>query len=163
MSGHRNRTAGKWRSEKLLPLRLRVHGATQTHSKLDRFGATLSEFWDDLRSSLKLHQCKYTDCVEVCPVDCFYEGENMLVIHPDEWHRLRRMRSLNARPTPSSRTRTGMEKWLAVNTEYAKKLAEYHPEERVPPTPDFEGEEGKSRKFFSEARARATDREPVST
>ena len=24
------------------------------------------------------------DCVEVCPVDCFYEGENMLVIHPDE-------------------------------------------------------------------------------
>ena len=29
-------------------------------------------------------RCKYTECVEVCPVDCFYEGENMLVIHPDE-------------------------------------------------------------------------------
>jgi ferredoxin len=28
--------------------------------------------------------CKYTDCVSVCPVDCFYEGGNMLVIHPDE-------------------------------------------------------------------------------
>ena len=28
--------------------------------------------------------CKFTDCVAVCPVDCFYEGENMLVIHPDE-------------------------------------------------------------------------------
>lgn len=28
--------------------------------------------------------CKFTDCVEVCPVDCFYEGENTLVIHPDE-------------------------------------------------------------------------------
>ena len=28
--------------------------------------------------------CKHTDCVEVCPVDCFYEGENMLVINPDE-------------------------------------------------------------------------------
>lgn len=28
--------------------------------------------------------CKYTDCVEVCPVDCFYEGPNFLVIHPDE-------------------------------------------------------------------------------
>jgi ferredoxin len=26
-------------------------------------------------------KCKYMDCVEVCPVDCFYEGENMLVIH----------------------------------------------------------------------------------
>jgi ferredoxin len=32
----------------------------------------------------KCIKCKYTDCVEVCPVDCFYEGENMLVIHPDE-------------------------------------------------------------------------------
>ncbi len=29
-------------------------------------------------------KCKYTDCVEVCPVDCFYEGELMLVINPDE-------------------------------------------------------------------------------
>jgi ferredoxin len=29
-------------------------------------------------------KCKYTDCVEVCPVNCFYEGENFLVIHPDE-------------------------------------------------------------------------------
>ena len=29
-------------------------------------------------------KCKLMDCVEVCPVDCFYEGENFLVIHPDE-------------------------------------------------------------------------------
>ncbi len=29
-------------------------------------------------------KCKYTDCVAVCPVDCFYEGENFLVINPDE-------------------------------------------------------------------------------
>jgi ferredoxin len=29
-------------------------------------------------------QCKYTDCVSVCPVDCFYEGANMLVIHPEQ-------------------------------------------------------------------------------
>lgn len=29
-------------------------------------------------------RCKYTDCVEVCPVDCFHEGPNMLVINPDE-------------------------------------------------------------------------------
>ena len=29
-------------------------------------------------------KCKFQDCVEVCPVDCFYEGENMLVFHPDE-------------------------------------------------------------------------------
>ena len=29
-------------------------------------------------------KCKLTDCVEVCPVDCFYEGENMLAINPEE-------------------------------------------------------------------------------
>ena len=29
-------------------------------------------------------KCKYTDCVEVCPVDCFHEGENFLVIDPEE-------------------------------------------------------------------------------
>jgi len=29
-------------------------------------------------------RCKYTDCVEVCPVDCFREGENFLVIDPEE-------------------------------------------------------------------------------
>ncbi len=32
----------------------------------------------------KCIKCKFTDCVEVCPVDCFYEGDNMLVINPDE-------------------------------------------------------------------------------
>jgi ferredoxin len=34
-----------------------------------------------LQSCIK---CKYTDCVEVCPVDCFYEGPNFLAIDPDE-------------------------------------------------------------------------------
>jgi ferredoxin len=32
----------------------------------------------------KCINCRYTDCVEVCPVNCFYQGENMLVINPDE-------------------------------------------------------------------------------
>ena len=32
----------------------------------------------------KCIKCKYTDCVEVCPVDCFYEGPNFLSINPDE-------------------------------------------------------------------------------
>ena len=32
----------------------------------------------------KCVKCKYTDCVEVCPVDCFHEGPNMLVIDPEE-------------------------------------------------------------------------------
>jgi ferredoxin len=29
-------------------------------------------------------RCKYQDCIEVCPVDCFHVGPNMLVINPDE-------------------------------------------------------------------------------
>jgi ferredoxin len=29
-------------------------------------------------------KCKYTDCVDVCPVDCFREGPNFLTIEPDE-------------------------------------------------------------------------------
>lgn len=29
-------------------------------------------------------KCKFTDCVDVCPVDCFYEGPNFLAINPDE-------------------------------------------------------------------------------
>ena len=32
----------------------------------------------------KCIMCKHTSCVEVCPVDCFYAGENVLVINPDE-------------------------------------------------------------------------------
>ncbi len=32
----------------------------------------------------KCNGCKFTDCVEVCPVTCFYEMPNQLVIHPDE-------------------------------------------------------------------------------
>jgi len=32
----------------------------------------------------KCIMCKHTTCVEVCPVDCFYEGPNMLVVNPDE-------------------------------------------------------------------------------
>ena len=32
----------------------------------------------------KCVQCKFTDCVEVCPVACFYEAEGQLVIHPDD-------------------------------------------------------------------------------
>ena len=32
----------------------------------------------------KCNGCKFTDCVEVCPVACFYELDNQLVIHPDE-------------------------------------------------------------------------------
>jgi ferredoxin len=48
-------------------------------------------------------RCKYMDCVEVCPVDCFYEGENMLVINPASAS-IAACASPNARPRRSCRT-----------------------------------------------------------
>jgi len=48
-------------------------------------------------------KCKYMDCVEVCPVDCFYEGANMLVIHPDECIDCG-VCDPSAQPTPLSQT-----------------------------------------------------------
>jgi ferredoxin len=50
-------------------------------------------------------KCKFMDCVEVCPVDCFYEGENMLVIHPTNASTAA-CANPSARPKPLSPTRT---------------------------------------------------------
>ena len=47
-------------------------------------GATLLEMLMTYVVTENCIRCKYMDCVEVCPVDCFYVGENMLVINPDE-------------------------------------------------------------------------------
>jgi ferredoxin len=46
-----------------------------------RFFRTLSMTYVVTESCIK---CKYTDCVDVCPVDCFHEGPNFLVIDPEE-------------------------------------------------------------------------------
>ena len=65
-------------------------------------------------------RCKIMDCVEVCPVDCFYEGENMLVIHPDEC--IDCGVCVPECPVDAIKpdTEPGLEKWLLLNAEYAK-------------------------------------------
>ena len=75
-------------------------------------------------------KCKYTDCVEVCPVDCFYEGENMLVIHPDECIDCGVCEPECPVEAIKPDTEPGLEKWLEVNQEYAGKMAEYHDKKR---------------------------------
>ena len=65
-------------------------------------------------------KCKYMDCVEVCPVDCFYEGENMLVIHPDECIDCGVCEPECPVDAIKADTEPGLEKWLLLNTEYAK-------------------------------------------
>ena len=77
-------------------------------------------------------KCKYTDCVEVCPVDCFYEGENMLVIHPDECIDCGVCEPECPADAIKPDTEPGLEKWLEVNTEYAEILAQHHAEEGIP-------------------------------
>ena len=65
-------------------------------------------------------RCKTMDCVEVCPVDCFYEGENMLVIHPDECIDCGVCEPECPVDAIKADTEPGLEKWLSLNAEYAK-------------------------------------------
>ena len=67
----------------------------------------------------KCIKCKYTDCVEVCPVDCFYEGENMLVIKPDECIDCGVCEPVCPVDAIKPETEPGNEKWLEVNKQYA--------------------------------------------
>ena len=75
-------------------------------------------------------KCKYMDCVEVCPVDCFYEGDNMLVIHPDECIDCGVCEPECPVEAIKPDTEPGLEKWLEVNAEYARSLAQYHGQAR---------------------------------
>lgn len=65
-------------------------------------------------------KCKYTDCVEVCPVNCFHEGENMLVIDPEVCIDCGVCEPECPIGAIQSGTDVGMEKWVELNGEYAK-------------------------------------------
>ena len=68
-------------------------------------------------------KCKLTDCVEVCPVDCFYEGENMLVIDPDvciDCGVCEPECPIEAIVSDSDLGNNNGHHWLAVNTHYSK-------------------------------------------
>jgi ferredoxin len=65
-------------------------------------------------------RCKYTDCVSACPVDCFYEGENMLVIDPTACIDCGICEPECPADAIRSDTQPGLEKWLALNAEYAE-------------------------------------------
>ena len=93
-------------------------------------------------------KCKYMDCVEVCPVDCFYEGENMLVIHPDECIDCGVCEPECPVEAIKPDTEPGLEDFLKLNAEYAKSWPNITIK-RDPPTDhkDWEGVPGKI-KFF---------------
>ncbi len=97
-------------------------------------------------------RCKYTDCVEVCPVDCFYEGENFLVIHPDECIDC----GVCEPECPVEAIKADTEddpdgKWLQINTKYAEIWPNITMMKPAPAdADDMANVTGKFEKFFSE-------------
>ncbi len=94
--------------------------------------------------------CKYMDCVEVCPVDCFYEGEEMLVIHPDECIDCGVCEPECPVDAIRPDTEPGMEDWIEFNRKYS----EVWPviiEKGEPPSDaeSHEDEEEKMEKYFT--------------
>ena len=95
-------------------------------------------------------KCKYTDCVEVCPVDCFYEGETMLVINPSECIDCGVCEPECPAEAILPDTEGEADKWLELNT---KSSAEWPniTEKKDPPddADDHQGEDGKFDKYFT--------------
>ena len=95
-------------------------------------------------------KCKYLDCVEVCPVDCFYEGENMLVIHPDECIDCGVCEPECPAEAIKPDTEPNLDLWLRLNGEYAKVWPNITTKrEPEPDAKDFDGVPGKLAAYFS--------------
>ncbi len=95
-------------------------------------------------------KCKYMDCVEVCPVDCFYEGDNMLVIHPDECIDCGVCEPECPAEAIKPDTESGLEQWLALNADYAKSWPNITIKKEAPDdAKEFDGMPGKFEKYFS--------------
>ncbi|UUX51158.1 ferredoxin family protein [Nisaea acidiphila] len=97
-------------------------------------------------------KCKYTDCVEVCPVDCFYEGENMLVIHPDECIDCGVCEPECPAEAILPDTEPSAEKWIEFNREYSEQWPNITRKiDAMPDADEMQKVEGKFEKFFSPA------------
>ncbi len=95
-------------------------------------------------------RCKYMECVEVCPVDCFHEGENMLVIDPDGCIDC----GVCEGECPAEAILPdGMEeaqRWAALNAKYSRQWPVVTMRRKPPDdAEDFETEDGKFEKYFS--------------
>lgn len=90
-------------------------------------------------------KCKYQDCVEVCPVDCFYEGENFLVIHPDECIDCGVCEPECPAEAIVPDTEPGVEKWLEINTKFASEWPNIARKgDQLPDAAEWDGKEGKA-------------------
>ncbi|MSP89449.1 MAG: ferredoxin family protein [Alphaproteobacteria bacterium] len=95
-------------------------------------------------------KCKYMDCVEVCPVDCFYEGENMLVINPDECIDCGVCEPECPPEAIVPDTEPNAEKWVEVNRKYAEAWPNITRKGEAPTDADaFKGMADKFNNLFS--------------
>ena len=95
-------------------------------------------------------KCKYMDCDEVCPVYCFYEGENMLVIHPDECIDCGVCEPECPVDAIKPDSEPGLEQWLKLNADFAKTWPNITQKKDPPPdAKSFEDIPGKFEKYFS--------------
>jgi ferredoxin len=93
-------------------------------------------------------KCKYMDCVEVCPVDCFYEGANMLVIHPDECIDCGVCEPECPAEAIKPDTEPALEQWLQLNAEYSKTWPNITVKREGPADgKEWDGVEGKIKQF----------------
>lgn len=94
-------------------------------------------------------RCKYMDCVEVCPVDCFYEGENMLVINPEECIDCGVCEPECPAEAILPDTEETAEKWLELNRTYAESWPNITRKREPPADADeFKGKPGKFEAYF---------------
>jgi ferredoxin len=101
-------------------------------------------------------KCKYTDCVEVCPVDCFYEGENMLVINPDECIDCGVCEPECPANAILPDTEEGTDKWVEFNAKYSAKWPNITVKIESPAdAKDWEGKPDKMQ-YFSEKPGEGT-------
>lgn len=99
----------------------------------------------------KCIKCKFTDCVDVCPVDCFYEGENMLVINPDECIDCGVCEPECPVDAIVSDTEEGATDWLELNDKYSREWPNItESKESLPNANEHENEGDKFKKYFSE-------------
>ena len=93
-------------------------------------------------------KCKYQDCVEVCPVDCFYEGENMLVINPDECIDCGVCEPECPAEAILPDTEPNLDKWLVLNEKYAATWPNITRKGEMPAdAADWDGKDGKESQF----------------
>jgi ferredoxin len=96
-------------------------------------------------------KCKYTDCVEVCPVDCFYEGENFLVIHPDECIDCGVCEPECPAEAIKPDTESGLDKWLKINADFASIWPNItQKKDPLPEAKEFDGVAEKFEQYFSD-------------